>query len=189
MIDAGIKFPTRGDYTNYNVIENVLLYMFQIPTDSYPDRKPVPIHFYGIPYIGYPPKAEDVITQFEAIRKRQRCIIPQQIWHMELSFPIVFEDLTSPYFYFADEIARLFCWRYPVCYAYHDKNRETKNRHSHFHFGISTSSYIADYPPLDATRFQSYLAQIPAIAQAYGVHLYHFQTKEELKCLNLSTIF
>ena len=48
MIDAGIKFPIRGDYTNFDAIENVLLYMFQIPTDRYPNRKPVPIHFYGI---------------------------------------------------------------------------------------------------------------------------------------------
>ena len=73
MIDAGIKFPIRGDYTNFDAIENVLLYMFQIPTDRYPNRKPVPIHFYGIPYIGYPPKAEDV---------KPKPSFPLSFWHL-----------------------------------------------------------------------------------------------------------
>ncbi len=189
MIHAGIKFPASGDYCNHDVIENTLKYIFCYPTEHQPDRKPIPIHFYGIPYIGYPPQVTKIIEQYQFIRQKQSCTIPQQVWHFQITFPFLFSSAYEPYFYFADQIARLFCYEYPICYAYHSQNKNTGNSHSHFHYVISTSSYRMDYPALDPKRMMDYLAKMPAIAQPYGIQLQHLQNEEELKCLNLTTIF
>ena len=188
MTDAGIKISSRGDYSNNDAIDKVLTYIFQYPTKEAPKRKPKPIHFYGFPYIGYPPKIEDMIIQLKVIRQSQSSAIQRQLWHFQITFPLVFPSKYDSYFYFADDVASIFCREYPVCYAYHKENRNTKNYHSHFHFVVSTSSYIPGYPPLDANKFQTYLAQIPSIAQVYGIRLYHLQSSEELQRLDLKMI-
>ena len=189
MTDAGIKISAKGDYSNNEAIDKVLTYIFQYPTEQAPNRKPKPIHFYGLPYIGYPPKIEDVIVQFKMIRQRQNSAIQRKLWHFQITFPFVFPSKYDSYFYFADAVASIFCREYPVCYAYHTENRHTNDFHSHFHFVVSTSSYISGYPPLDAKKFQAYLTQIPPITQAYGIHLYHLQSLEELQLLDLKMIF
>ena len=189
MIDAGIKFPTTGDFANQDVIENELTYIFSYPTRSYPNRKPKPIHLYGIPYIGYPPQIDKLIACFKLIRENQSQTIPQQIWHFTINFPIKFSSTYNEYFYFADAIASLFSYQYPVAYSYHTENKTTGNRHSHFHYIVSTSSYISDHPALDAARLMQYLVQMPAIAERFNINLYFQQRQEELQCLNLTKIF
>lgn len=189
MINVGIKFPNDGDFCNHDVIFNELTYIFSYPTESHPERIPKPIHFYGVPNIGYPPQIDDLIRQFEHIRQYQSQTIPQQVWHFTLNFPELFKSIYNPYFIFADTIARLFCYEYPVCYAYHTKNKETGGHHSHFHYVVSTSSYISDHPALDADRLLTYLPKMQEIAWEYNLKLYHHQREEELQCLNLTTIF
>lgn len=189
MIDAGIKFPTTGDFANHDVIENELNYIFSYPTRSYPNRKPKPIHLYGIPYIGYPPQIDKLIACFKLIRESQSQTIPRQIWHFTINFPVKFSSAYSEYFYFADAIASLFSYQYPVAYSYHTENKTTGNRHSHFHYIVSTSSYISDHPALDAARLMQYLVQMPAIAERFNINLYFQQSQEELQCLNLTKIF
>ncbi len=189
MTDAGIKFSTNGDYSNFDAVENLLYYIFQFPTATEPDRKPLPIHFYGLPYMGYPPQINDLISQCKVVRQRQSSTISRQFWHFQITFPVLFSSLYESYFYFADRIARIFCLEYPVFYAYHTKNRNTGNHHSHFHFAVLTSSYIPEYPALDAERFVSYLVQIPDIAQQFGIRISYLQSQEELACLSLAMIF
>ena len=109
--------------------------------------------------------------------------------HFQITFPFLFSSLYEPYFYFADKIARIFCLEYPVFYAYHTKNRNTGNHHSHFHFAVFTSSYIPEYPALDAERLLSYLAQVADIAQKFEIRISHLQSQEELACLSLAMIF
>ena len=189
MLTVGIKFPTNGDFSNNDIIENELKYIFSYLTKTQPNRKPKPIHFYGVPFIGYPPLIDDLIFQFIQIRNRQDQTIPQQVWHFILSFPLLFSSAYDPCFFFADAIAELFGSAYPVTYAYHTENRHTGNRHSHFHYIISTSSYIPDYPALDSRRLEEFLIQMKNIACTYGIELYFQQSQEELKCLNLTKIF
>ena len=124
MTDAGIKISAKGDYSNNDAIDKVLTYIFQYPTEQAPNRKPKPIHFYGLPYIGYPPKIEDVIVQFKMIRQRQNSAIQRKLWHFQITFPFVFPSKYDSYFYFADAVASIFCREYPVCYAYHTENRQ-----------------------------------------------------------------
>ena len=67
MMDVGIKFPNEGDFANHNVIENELNYIFSYPTERHLNREPKPIHFYGVPYIGYPPQIDKLIAYFKLI--------------------------------------------------------------------------------------------------------------------------
>ena len=189
MMDVGIKFPNKGDFANHDVIENELNYIFSYPTERHPNRTPKPIHFYGVPYIGYPPQIDKLIAYFKLIREDQCQTIPQQIWHFHLDFPILFTSVYNEYFYFADAIAQLFSLQYPVAYSYHTENKTTGNRHSHFHYIVSTSSYIPDSPALDADHLIQYLVQMPSIAERYNINLYFQQEQEELQCLNLTKIF
>lgn len=189
MMTAGIKFPTNGDFSNNDIIENELKYIFSYPTRTQPKRKPKPIHFYGVPFIGYPPLINDLISQFIQMRKLPDQIIPQQVWHFILSFPSLFSSTYDSCFFFADAIAELFSSAYPVAYAYHTENRHTGNRHSHFHYIVSTSSYIPNYPALGSNRLEKFLIQMKNIAYTYNIELYFQQSQEELKCLNLTRIF
>lgn len=189
MMNVGIKFPNQGDFSNYDIIENILQYIFSYPTKSCSKRKPKPIHFYGVPFIGYPPEINKLIAYFKYIRNCQKQTIPQQIWHFHINFPILFDSKYNDYFYFADAIAELFSQQYPVAYAYHTENKTTGNRHSHFHYAVSTTSYIPDFPALDADRLTLYLRNMPSIANRYDINLYFQQNQEELQCLNLTKIF
>lgn len=189
MMNVGIKFSNSGSFSNDNVIDNELKYIFSYPIERYPNRKPKPIHYYGTPFIGYPPDIDKLIMQFKLIRQLQNNTISQQVWHFHLHFPIVFPSVYEPYFYFADSIAKLFSHEYPIAYAYHTENKTSKNNHSHFHYIVSTSSYISDYPALDAQHLIPYLLKMPEIAKVYNITLSHHQSQEELQCLNLMKIF
>ena len=93
MMKAGIKFPNKDDFANDTVIDNELNYIFSYPTESHPNRKPKPIHFYGVPYIGYPPQIDELIAYFKLTREHQSQTIPQQIWHFCLNFPGLFDSV------------------------------------------------------------------------------------------------
>lgn len=183
MEKVGIKFSDTGDFTNPDAITNAIRYIYAYPPQK-PYYKHKTIYFYGLPYLGYQPSIDSLIKQLVNVRDLQNCTIPRQLWHFYLTFPIKFSSKFGSYFYFADRIAALFADAYPVCYAYHTKNKTTKSYHSHFHFVVSTSSYIQNYPPLDWDRMQYYLDIMPEIAKLYKLELHYLQSKEDLQCLN-----
>lgn len=188
MIKTGIKIP-EGDYSNPDVISNELKYIFTYPTKSRPYCTPKPIYFYGIKNTKYPPDIKEMIEQFKQIRESQCSPLSQQVWHIIITFPFLFTDNAVQYFAFADNIAWLFGQYYPVCYAYHTDNKVTGGKHSHFHYIISTASYVPGYPALDSDQLMQYFENVSCIANQYNISLYHHQSEEELACLNLTTIF
>lgn len=166
MIEVNVKF-VPGEYCNADVIPNTLSYIFNLKS-----KNPLPVRFYGLSDVGgYPPSHEKIIQQFQKIRADQNNTSTQQVWHMILSFPCLFEEPYGTYFYFADAIAKVFAYEYPVCYAYHTKNKTTGNAHSHFHYIISTSSYIPEHPPLDESKMQAYFNHMQEAASLYGILL------------------
>ncbi|OUP80767.1 hypothetical protein B5F07_19880 [Lachnoclostridium sp. An169] len=167
MTDVNIKF-VNGTYQNTDAIHNALSYIFHL--DS---KKPLPIRFYGVVNIGYPPDPKKLIEAFEEnyYSQNPKYILPQQLWHMLVTMPFTLDEPYGDYFYMADSIARIFSYEYPVCYAYHTENKTTGNEHSHFHFIISTASYIPDFPALDENRMTEYLTKIKETAGYYNVNL------------------
>ena len=167
MTDANIKF-VNGTYQNTDAIHNALSYIFHL--DS---KKPLPIRYYGILNTGYPPNPEKLIEEFERnyYRQNPKYILSQQLWHMIITMPFVLDEPYGGYFYIADSIAKIFSYEYPICYSYHTENRTTGKEHSHFHFIISTVSYIPKHPALDENRLCEYFTKIKQIAQNYSVNL------------------
>lgn len=167
MIEANIIFM-KGKYQNTDAIHNALSYIFHLDK-----KRTLPIRFYGLLNTGYPPDHEKLIKAFERNYYLQspKYILPQRLWHMAITFPIVFDEPYGDYFYMADSIARIFSYEYPVCYSYHAKNKTTGNEHSHFHFIISTASYMPEFPALDENKMSDYLTKIVQVAENYNVKL------------------
>lgn len=90
---------------------------------------------------------------------------------MIITLPFTLDEAYGDYFYMADSIARIFSYEYPVCYSYHTENKTTGNEHSHFHFIISTVSYLSDHPALDGNKLTDYLIKIKQAAENYNVNL------------------
>lgn len=156
-----------GSYTNEDALNYSLSYIFH-----FNKPQPLPIRFYG--HLGiteYPPAPDSLISAFEQVRQNAAKTIPRRLHHIIISFSAVFPTLYGTYFYFADEVARLFAPYYPVAYAYHIANKTTKATHSHFHFIISTSSTNAAVPPLTNRKLKTYYPTIIALAQSYGLKL------------------
>lgn len=167
MIDVNVKFVPSA-FCNPDVILNTLTYIFNLKS-----KNPLPVRFYGLSDVGgYPPSYEKIIQQFQKVRADQNNISSQQVWHMVISFPCLFEEPYGSYFYFADAVAKVFAYEYPVCYAYHTKNKTTGSAHSHFHYIISTSSYIPDYSPLDNSKMQTYFNHMQETANLYEIILH-----------------
>lgn len=158
----------KGKYQNTDAIHNALSYIFHLDK-----KRTLPIRFYGLLNTGYPPDHEKLIKAFERNYYLQspKYILPQRLWHMAITFPIVFDEPYGDYFYMADSIARIFSYEYPVCYSYHAKNKTTGNEHSHFHFIISTASYMPEFPALDENKMSDYLTKIVQVAENYNVKL------------------
>ena len=167
MIEANIKF-IDGTYQNTDAMHNALSYIFHL------DRKrTLPIRYYGLLNIGYPPDQDKLIKAFERNYYMQspKYILPQQLWHMIITMPFTLNEPYGDYFYMADSIARIFSQEYPVCYSYHTKNKTTGNEHSHFHFIISTASYIPNHPAHDKNKISNYLTKIKETAENHSVNL------------------
>lgn len=158
----------KGKYQNTDAIHNALSYIFHLDK-----KRTLPIRYYGLLNTGYPPDHEKLIKAFERNYYLQspKYILPQRLWHMAITFPIVFDEPYGDYFYMADSIARIFSYEYPVCYSYHAKNKTTGNEHSHFHFIISTASYMPEFPALDENKMSDYLTKIVQVAENYNVKL------------------
>lgn len=167
MIDANIKL-VKGTYQNPDAIHNAMSYIFHL--DS---KKPLLIRYYGILNVGYPPNPEKLIEEFERnyYRQNPKYILSQQLWHIIITMPFVLDEPYGDYFYMADGVARIFSYEYPVCYSYHTENKTTGNEHSHFHFIISTVSYIPEYPALNGARLGVYFTKIKETAEYYSVNL------------------
>lgn len=154
-----------GDYTNEDAIHNLLSYIFDL------GHTPLPIRFYGLLQIQHlPPAPNEIIAAFEDVHRTAAHTLSRQLWHLIITFPIVFDKPYGHYFYFADAVARLFTPEYPVCYAYHEDNKTTRHHHSHFHYAISTSSIIPRTAPLDADKLKDYLQKIPLLAQTFHIN-------------------
>ncbi len=155
----------HGDYINNDAIHNLLTYIFNL------DHTPLPIRFYGLLQIQHlPPAPNEIISAFEDVRQNATYSLPQQLWHLIITFPIVFDKPYGHYFYFADAVARLFTPEYPICYGYHTTNKTTGHCHSHFHYAISTSSIVPHTAPLDADTLKNYLKKIPLLAQTFHIN-------------------
>ena len=167
MTDANIKF-VNGTYQNTDAIHNTISYIFHLNS-----KKPLPIRYYGLLNIGYPPDPQKLIEKFEQnyYMQNPKYIPPQQLWHMIITLPFTLDEAYGDYFYMADSIARIFSYEYPVCYSYHTENKTTGNEHSHFHFIISTVSYLSDHPALNENKMTDYLTKIKQAAENYNVNL------------------
>lgn len=108
----------KGKYQNTDAIHNALSYIFHLDK-----KRTLPIRYYGLLNTGYPPDHKKLIKAFEQnyYIQNPKYILAQQLWHMAITFPIVFDEPYGDYFYMADNIARIFFYEYPVCYSYHKK--------------------------------------------------------------------
>lgn len=166
-MDSVIFKIISKDYCNTDAIDNVIGYIYR--TNNNP---PLPIYCYGC--IEWPPTYDSLIKEYHLIREiPQAKISDQQIVHFILSFNTQAQAISDMHFQFADDIAKLFRNEYQVCYSYH-----TDNGHPHFHYAISTTSYIDGNPFLSNDRMSCYKSQICSLAKAYGFEL-HTKGAEE----------
>lgn len=154
------KNINQDDYSNKDAIDNVISYIYRI------DKSQLPIYCYGC--IKWPPTYNSLIGEYHYIRTAVKLstlnqqAIDQQIIHFVISFNISEGDIAEKCFYFADDIAKLFSAEYQVCYAYH-----TDTGHPHFHYVVSTTSYLIGNSPLTNDKMAQYELQIQRLADAY----------------------
>lgn len=142
-----------NNYTNHNVIDNTLNYIFRLESPYN--------FFYGI----WPPTTKDAIAQYKTTRQhRIEQTTKKQVQHFILSFP---STVPIPILLaYADEVANLFARHYQTCFSFHD---DTDNYHCHYI--VSTTSYMRHTPPLTDKRFESYIVYINAAGQRYSITL------------------
>lgn len=125
-------------YCNTDAIDNVIGYIYRTNNKS-----PLPIYCYGC--IEWPPTHNSLIKDFHYVRENAQInVSDQQVMHFIISFGISITGITDIHKRFADDIAKLFRMEYQICYSYH-----TDNGHPHFHYVVSTTSYIAGKQPLN----------------------------------------
>lgn len=151
----------KKDYCNTDAIDNVIGYIYRTN-----DKFPLPIYGYGC--IEWPPTYGSLINEYHLIREMPQANMPeQQLVHFIISFDVPVQNVTIRHFYFADDVAKLFRNEYQICYSYH-----TDNGHPHFHFAVSTTSYIDGNPFLSNERMSCYESQICFLANEYGFKFY-----------------
>lgn len=161
MTDARLELILKS-YENPNAIENVINYICRIEK-----KTPYPLYCYGAaPSPSTPIVCRNTILAFYAAREHHRLPSQQQLWHFVISFAIPFPYIEQKHFIFADAVAFLFSKEYQSCYAYH-----SDTAHPHFHFVVSATSYIPDYPSLDKSNMDAYISQIIQLAAAYSIKL------------------
>ena len=140
-------------YENDNAISQTIEYIYRLK-----EQKNLPIFCYGI----YPPTYKNIISNFEYVRTlNDRDVSNGKVFHLILSFAQKEDDMTC--YHFADRIARLFSQEYQICYACH---KDTDNLH--FHYIISATSYLSNYPALSEKSLQNYLQQAKQTALTYN---------------------
>ncbi len=144
-------------YDNPDAIDKTIGYIYRTN-----DKSPLPIYCYGC--IDWPPTYDRLIKEYHLVRETsQTNTSDQQLMHFIISFNIPVQNVTEIHFHFADDIAKLFCNEYQICYSYH-----TDNGHPHFHYIVSTTSYIDGKPFLSNDRMSCYESQIYSLANTYG---------------------
>lgn len=161
MTDAILKLILEP-YENSGAIENVINYICRIEK-----KFPYPLYCYGAaPSPSIPIACQNTILAFYEARKQHKAPSQQQLWHFIISFDIPLQCIAQEHFLFADAAAYLFSREYQSCYAYHNDTA-----HPHFHFVVSATSYIPDYPSLDKSDMDNYISQIIQLAPAYNIKL------------------
>lgn len=153
-------------YYNPDAIDKLISYIYRT------DKSPLLIYCYGC--IEWPPTYNSLIKDFHSVRETaQMNVSDQQVMHFIISFGIPVQNITNRHFQFADDIAKLFRNEYQICYSYHEDTR-----HPHFHYAVSTTSYLVGNPILNNDRMAQYESLIYSLANAYGFKL-HTEGEEE----------
>lgn len=156
MDNVIFKNINPGDYHNPDAINRVIAYIYRTGTSQ------LPIYCYGC--IQWPPTYDSLVNEYHLIRETAETdLLDQQLVHFVISFGDPVQDITDRHFHFADDIAKLFRNKYQICYAYH-----ASSGHPHFHYVVSTTSYITGTPPINSDRMSQYELQIHNLAGTYG---------------------
>lgn len=130
------KNINKDAHYNPDAIDNAISYIYHV------NKSQLPIYCYGC--IEWPPTYKRLVKEYHLVRETTETdLIDQQIVHFIISFGISAKDITDIHKRFADDIAKLFQKEYQICYSYH-----TDTGHPHFHYVVSTTSYLAGNPPL-----------------------------------------
>lgn len=147
-----------GEYVNCDAIDNTIKYLYRLNK-----KKALPLYCYGV----FPPTYENLIQAFHETRRlMQTNILNQQVWHFTISFELALPQITRTNYHFADGIAKLYAPEYQVCYAYH-----TNTHHPHFHYIVSTTSYIPGNEPLSVDKMNLQITQMIQLATEYEIIL------------------
>lgn len=148
MIDVNLKI-IKNSYENNDAIDNAIAYIYRLNK-----RTALPLYCYGVEY---PPTYRNVIKSFHKTRDRHPSPPDQQLYHLVLSIEFLLPNIN--FFHLADDVAKLFD-AFPVCFSFH-----TDTDHPHFHFIISTVSYISGHPCLNDSALLIYLQKSQLMAQ------------------------
>lgn len=151
-----------GAYENPDAIDKVIQYICRLDKPA-----PFPLYCYGAaPSPDVSAACGNIIQCFYDSRNMQNNPPEQRLWHFVISFALPFQYMKPMYFYFIDAAARLFSNEYADCFSFH-----TDKAHPHFHFCISSSSYIPGIPSLDTEKMRTYVNQMIELASAYHINL------------------
>lgn len=151
-----------GEYENPDVIENVIKYICR-----FDKAEPFTLCPYGAIFSpNVTETCQNIIQAFYDSRNIQVSPPERHLWHFVISFASNFHFIDQKHFYFIDAVAQLFSSEYVNCYSYH-----TDTDNPHFHFAISTASYIPDVPPLTPSKMYLYISRIIQLATTYKITL------------------
>lgn len=142
-------------YENEDVFSNIVTYAFRLN-----NNQTLPIFCYGI----WPPTYKNIIDQLQYIRTSNPTKIDKAVWQLILSFPD--KHISDQKFRLANMIAKTFASEYQIFYSCH-----TDTKHLHFHFFVSTTSFLINNTPLIKEKMDSYIKFIQDMTKDYGIHL------------------
>lgn len=138
------------EYVNDDAYTKVVNYIFRISK-----KRSLPILCYGI----WPHTYENVIEQLSYNRSLQSNPPDRLLWHFIISAPDNSANTYDRYCAFADSIAKLFSSEYQICYACH-----TDTPHLHFHYVVSSTSYLPNGQHLDEGKLLQYIQKMLDLA-------------------------
>lgn len=98
----------------------------------------------------------NVIRLFHKTRNKHPSLPDKLLYHLILPLEFLLPNIN--FFHLADDVAKLFD-AYPVCYSFH-----TDTDHPHFHFIISTVSFIPGHSCLDNSTLLIHLEKAQQVA-------------------------
>lgn len=138
------------EYVNDDAYTKVVNYINRIS-----NKRSLPILCYGI----WPHTCENVIEQLSYNRSLHSNLPDRLLWHFIISAPDNSPNIYGKYCAFADSIAKLFSAEYQICYACH-----TDTPHLHFHYVVSSTSYLPKGQPLDKSKMLQYVQKMLELA-------------------------